>query len=149
MSCTADSFRFIPRSRSHLLVRSAFTTDALWADALLENWVRYSHGECDEGPQQVQSTARVLIDYMTEPPAHPALIRVARVAAAISGSDWRPAKGDVLLPIESSGPLFAYEHRFGPGEVELEAGAAGLSVAARCDVPHAPLIVLQAASLDR
>jgi SAM-dependent methyltransferase len=88
---------------------------------------------------------RILIDYMTEPPPHPALVRVTRFAAAISGSDWRPENGDVLMAIGSGRPLFNYEHRFEPGELESEALAAGLRAADRCDAPHAPVIVFESA----
>jgi hypothetical protein len=89
---------------------------------------------------------RIVIDYMIEPPAHPALIRLTRFAATITGSDWRPEAGDVVMAMSSTPPLFNYEHRFAPGELESEARAAGLQAADRGGLPHAPLIVLEACS---
>jgi SAM-dependent methyltransferase len=88
---------------------------------------------------------RIVIDCMSEPPEHPALIRLTRVAAVVTRSDWHPEDGDVLLPLHTSRPLFHYEHRFAPGELEAEAHAAGLRVVHRCDVPNAPLAVLEPA----
>jgi SAM-dependent methyltransferase len=87
------------------------------------------------------SRGRVLINCMTEAPPHPTLIRLTRLAAFASGSDWRPEHGDVLIAMTSDRPLFTYEHRFGPGELESEAAAAGLRILDRCGVPHAPVIV--------
>jgi SAM-dependent methyltransferase len=92
------------------------------------------------------SRGRVLINFMTEAPPHPGLIRVTRFAAALSGSDWRPENGDVLMTMSPGRPLFNYEHRFGPGELESEARAAGLRAAARCEFSPAPLIVFESGS---
>jgi len=88
---------------------------------------------------------RILLDYMNEPPAHPALIRLTRLMAIVTRSDWRPEQGDILLPIDPARPLFSYEHRFAPGEFEAEARAAGLTVVHRCEIPGAPMVVLQRA----
>ncbi|MGH9142642.1 MAG: class I SAM-dependent methyltransferase [Vicinamibacterales bacterium] len=86
---------------------------------------------------------RILVNYMTEPPGNPVLMRLARWAAAVTCSDWHPEPGDVVLPIDSTRPLFNYEHRFAPGELESEAAAAGLLAVHHCDFPNAPVIVLQ------
>jgi SAM-dependent methyltransferase len=86
---------------------------------------------------------RILINYMTTPSGHPWWIQLARFAATVTRSDWRPERGDVLLPLDRSGPLFHYEHPFGPGELEAEALAAGLRAAHHCDFPNAPVIVLE------
>jgi SAM-dependent methyltransferase len=86
---------------------------------------------------------RILINYMTDAPTHPALIRLTRFAAAVSRSDWRPEHGDVVMTMTSGESLFNYEHRFGPGEFESEASAAGLRALDRFDTPHAPWVVLE------
>jgi SAM-dependent methyltransferase len=90
------------------------------------------------------SRGRIVISYLTEPSGHPLLIRLARVAAAMSGSDWRPESGDVVHPVARAAPLFHYEHPFRPGEIESEALAAGLRTAHRCDFPDNPVVVLVA-----
>jgi SAM-dependent methyltransferase len=87
---------------------------------------------------------RILINYMTDAPSHPALIRLTRFAATVSGSDWRPENGDVMIAMSSNQSLFTYEHRFGSGEFEAEASAAGLRASDRFDIPRAPLVVLEA-----
>jgi len=66
---------------------------------------------------------------------------VAWLSAVISGSDWRPERGDMILPLDPARPLFHYEHPFAPSEIEAEAVAAGLRVAHRCDYPNTPVIV--------
>jgi len=88
---------------------------------------------------------RILVNFMTEPSGHPALIRLARLAARVTGSDWRPEPGDVVLPVDPARPLFHYEHPFGPGEIEGEAAAAGLRTAHRLDFPGTPFVVLEPA----
>ena len=87
---------------------------------------------------------RIVISYLTEPPGHPLLIHLARLAATVSGSDWRPERGDVVHPVDTAAPLFHYEHPFQPGEIEGEAMAAGLRTAHRCDFPGNPAVVLVA-----
>jgi SAM-dependent methyltransferase len=87
---------------------------------------------------------RILINYMTEQSGHPMLIRLARLSARITGSDWRPEPGDIVLPVDPVRALFHYEHRFKPGEIESEALAAGLRTTDRCEVPGNPVVVLEA-----
>jgi SAM-dependent methyltransferase len=86
---------------------------------------------------------RIVISYMTAEPGHRALIQLTRFAARVTRSDWRPERGDVILPVGPVHPLFHYEHRFGPGELEAEGLAAGLRAAHHCDFPHAPVMVLE------
>jgi SAM-dependent methyltransferase len=88
---------------------------------------------------------RILINYMTAQSGHPMWIQLARLAAAVTRSDWRPERGDVILPLGPTRPLFHYEHPFGPGELEAEALAAGLRAAHHCDFPNTPVIVLEPA----
>jgi SAM-dependent methyltransferase len=86
---------------------------------------------------------RILISYLSEQSGHPLLIQIARFAAMLSGSDWRPERGDIVHPVHaSSQPLFHYEHAFRPGEIDSEAVAAGLRVADRRDFPDNPVVVL-------
>jgi SAM-dependent methyltransferase len=85
---------------------------------------------------------RILISYLTEQSGHPLLIQLARFAAVVSRSDWRPERGDVVHAVDTAKPLFHYEHPFQPGEIESEALAAGLRTAHRCDFPDNPVVVL-------
>jgi SAM-dependent methyltransferase len=88
---------------------------------------------------------RILVNFMTEGSGHPALIKLARFAARVTGSDWRPEPGDVVLPVHPARPLFHYEHPFRPGEIEGEASAAGLRTAHRLEFPGTPFVVLEPA----
>jgi SAM-dependent methyltransferase len=87
-------------------------------------------------------SGRIVISYLTEPSGHPALMRMARLSAALSGSDWRPERGDIVHPVDPAAPLYHYEHPFTAEEIEAEARAAGLRVAHRCDFPGNPVVVL-------
>ena len=78
-----------------------------------------------------------------------ALIQLARFAARVTGSDWRPELGDVVLPVHPARPLFHDEHPFGPGEIEREASAAGLRTTHRPDLPGTPFVVLEPADRTR
>ena len=75
---------------------------------------------------------RVLVTYVprTGRPPRPVLTKLARAVAALTGADWRPEYGDVLIPA-GGGKMFTYfEHRFLPAEVEREIRSAGLRVLA-------------------
>lgn len=74
--------------------------------------------------EHLTARGRILINYMTEQSGHPMLIRLARFTATLTRSDWRPERGDIVLPVDSARPLFHYEHPFQPGEIESEALAA-------------------------
>jgi SAM-dependent methyltransferase len=72
---------------------------------------------------------RILVSYLgAQPPLRRLPWRLARLAARVSGADWRPEYGDVFSARHDSGSLH-YEHRFQPGEIEAEARAAGLALA--------------------
>jgi SAM-dependent methyltransferase len=86
---------------------------------------------------------RILVNFMTERSGHPLLIQLARLSATITRSDWRPERGDVLLPVDPKRALFHYEHPFVPGELEGEAQAAGLRAVERCEFPGAPVLLLE------
>jgi SAM-dependent methyltransferase len=85
---------------------------------------------------------RIIITYMIQQSGHPTWMRVARMAATISRSNWRPERGDVVHPVDTEQPLFHYEHPFTPGEIDLEAKAAGLRVLDRRDILDNPAVVL-------
>jgi SAM-dependent methyltransferase len=85
---------------------------------------------------------RILVSYLSEPSGHPALVQCARFAATVSGSNWRPERGDIVHPLHPTQPLFHYEHAFGPGEIDSEVVAAGLRLTDRRDFPEAPVVVL-------
>ena len=71
---------------------------------------------------------RVILSYITgEPVAKRLPFTVAAAAARLTGAGWTPERNDVL-GFEPGGLHF--EHHFAPGEVESEAAAAGLKVAA-------------------
>ena len=71
---------------------------------------------------------RIILSYITGEPVPKRLpFTVAAVAARVTHAGWTPEKNDVLS-FEPGGLHF--EHHFAPGEVESEARAAGLKVAA-------------------
>ncbi len=72
-------------------------------------------------------------------------MQLARVAATVSRSDWRPERGDVVHLVDSAQLLFHYEHPFQPGEIDAEVSAAGLDVAYRRDARKAAVVVLTSA----
>jgi SAM-dependent methyltransferase len=88
---------------------------------------------------------RILVSYLSEPSGHPALIQCARFAATVSGSDWRPERGDTVHPVHPTLPLFHYEHAFRPGEIDSEVVAAGLRLTDRRDIQDNPVVVLERA----
>jgi SAM-dependent methyltransferase len=88
---------------------------------------------------------RIFVSYFARTRGSPPLSAVARVAARLSRSDWRPQEGDVLYPLaagDRARPLFHFEHVFVPGEVDAEGAAAGLRVAYRKDAPADPVVAL-------
>jgi len=92
---------------------------------------------------------RIIISYLTEASGHPMLIRFARAAAVITGSDWCPERGDILHPVDTTAPRYHYEHAFQPAEIEAEANEAGLRAAHHCPFPVNPVVVLVRGGDDR
>jgi len=86
---------------------------------------------------------RILLNYMTAQAGHPFLMQLARFAAAVTRSDWRPERGDVIVPVGPPQVLFHYEHPFRPGELEAEAQAAGLRAVDHGNFPDTPVLVLE------
>ena len=71
---------------------------------------------------------RIILSYIIGEPLPKRLpFTIAALAARATRAGWLPDKNDVLS-FEPGGLHF--EHHFGPGEVEEEARAAGLKVAA-------------------
>jgi SAM-dependent methyltransferase len=72
---------------------------------------------------------RILISYVpAERPPRSLPIRLARLAARLTRSDWRPELGDVIGPGGGDRRAIRYEHQFQEGELDGEARAAGLTV---------------------
>jgi SAM-dependent methyltransferase len=88
---------------------------------------------------------RILISYLSEQSGHPLLIQCARFAAAVSRSDWRPERGDIVHPVHTTQPLFHYEHPFRRGEIDAEVVGAGLRITDRRDLHDNPVVVLERA----
>jgi SAM-dependent methyltransferase len=95
--------------------------------------------------ESLTARGRILVSFMTGQSGHPMLIRLTRFAARVTGSDWHPEPGDIVLPVHPAQPLFHYEHPFKPGEIEAEAAAAGLRSGHRLDFPDTPFVVLEPA----
>ena len=71
------------------------------------------------------------------------MIRLARIAGLLSGSDWRLEPGDFVVPERTGNRSFySYTHGFRPEELEREAVGAGLQIAYRQDPPRDPVIAL-------
>jgi SAM-dependent methyltransferase len=76
--------------------------------------------------ERLKSGGRVLVSYETaDPPPGRLPVLLARLAGALSRSDWRPEPTDVIGPGAHG---LHFEHQFRPGEIEDEAQAAGLRV---------------------
>jgi hypothetical protein len=73
---------------------------------------------------------------------------LARSAAVVSGSDWRPQRGDVLHAVDSASPVFHFEHAFTPEEIEAEARDAGLSVRHHESTSNNPVLVLSVRDVE-
>jgi len=82
---------------------------------------------------------RILISYVPTDKARRA-IRVTRLVARLTRSDWRPEPGDSVAATGDSMSSVSYQHFFRAGEAEAEAEAAGLRVLAQ--VPHDQLITM-------
>jgi len=74
---------------------------------------------------------------------HPILVSVARLAGAITRSDWRVEPGDLVWDNRRPRPSLSYTHAFEEGEVEREAAAANLGVVFRRVVDDTVVVVLK------
>jgi SAM-dependent methyltransferase len=85
---------------------------------------------------------RIVVSYLTERTGHPLLMQLARAAAVVTRSDWRPEAGDILHSVDTTAPVYHYEHPFQREEIEAEARAAGLRATHHCAFPGNPVVVL-------
>ena len=74
---------------------------------------------------------RILLSYFrNEPPMRRIPCRLARVLSRLTRSDWTPEYGDYIEMWRGrADPVVHFEHRFGRGEFQREAAAAGLAIA--------------------
>ena len=130
------------RVAAHGLAAPVYTADIATAalkgqyDVVIFSWLCYSYI-----PQRARRVAvlrkvgehlapqgRVLISYvLAHPPPRRAPWRLARLAAQLSRTDWRPEYGDVFIARPDTGRIH-FEHQFAAAEIEAEARAAGLDV---------------------
>jgi SAM-dependent methyltransferase len=105
-------------------------------DVMIFSWFCYSYlplrarrlAVLRKARAHLATGGRILIPYVLAAPAARRLPwQLARLAARLSRSDWRPEYGDVFLPRADTGCIH-YEHRFRPEEIEAEARDAGLAV---------------------
>jgi SAM-dependent methyltransferase len=75
---------------------------------------------------------RILLSYIVRRgrQPRPLLTALARLTGTLTGADWRPEYGDVMIPVGGGDVFSHYEHRFLPEEIEGEVRRAGLRVAA-------------------
>ena len=106
-------------------------------DTIIFSWYCYAYIPGSDGRINVLQKAadhlapggRILISYYSrQDPPISRLSWIARAVGTLTGSDWKLEAGDRLNPCEDSNGLFAYEHVFGPGEIEAEVARAGLRV---------------------
>ena len=87
---------------------------------------------------------RILVSYIPADPApRPLAIKLTRLTARLTRSDWQPAVGDVIGPMTADPGSIRYEHQFTDGELEKEARVAGLTIVVheRSDVGKAVLMM--------
>jgi len=106
-------------------------------DAFVFSWFCYGYipqtssriGALRKVKAQLNPGGRILISYVpADRPPRSLPIRLARLAARLTRSDWRPELGDVLGPGAGDRRAIRYEHQFQEGELDEEARAAGLTV---------------------
>jgi SAM-dependent methyltransferase len=85
---------------------------------------------------------RIVVSYLTERSGHPMLIGLARIAAALTGSDWRPERGDIVHAVDTTAPVYHYEHAFAAQDIEAEAHQAGLRPVHHSAGTANPVVVL-------
>ena len=121
-------------------------------DAIIFSWFCYGYipgsgariATLHRARQALADGGRVLISYLPVAVSRRyRLVAATRVVARLTGSDWRPERGDAVILGLARGRGVHYEHHFTTAELEGEARAAGLRVAqnAVTDDGHAILIV--------
>lgn len=86
---------------------------------------------------------RIIVSCRPGRAMQPALLRIMRAMAALTGSDLRVAPGDDFYRVSAAPPYFGYEHHFPAGELEQEVEAAELRILRRFD-PECSVVVLGA-----
>jgi SAM-dependent methyltransferase len=85
---------------------------------------------------------RIVISYIeVDRPQTSRGTTLARFSSYLTGADWRAERNDNFVP-DVGRDLYAYQHSFGPGELQNEALAAGLSVLGKRRFPEAFVMVL-------
>lgn len=80
----------------------------------------------------------------------PLVIRAARAAGALAGSDWRLEDGDLVGWKQRDGAAYySYAHAFAADEIEREAALAGLRVVERLTPPDVAAYMLEPAARER
>jgi SAM-dependent methyltransferase len=106
-------------------------------DAFIFSWYCYGYipqadtriGVLRKVKAHLNPGGRILISYIpTERPPRALPIRLTRLVARLTRSDWHPELGDVIGPAAGDRRVIHYEHQFWEGELENEARAAGLTV---------------------
>lgn len=91
---------------------------------------------------------RILVSYVAMGRPHPLLPRLARISAAITGSDWQVEPGDAVS-VRADGvprPCFFVEHVFTTREILDEVAAAGVEIVHHRTASDYPWIVLSGSS---
>jgi SAM-dependent methyltransferase len=119
-------------------------------DVFILSWYCYSYipqrsrriGVLAKLRERMAPEGRILLSYvLADPPPRRALWRLASLAARVSRADWRPEYGDVFVARHEIGRIH-FEHRFTPPEIEAEAHAAGLRVAAHAQTADGSLALV-------
>ena len=106
-------------------------------DAFIFSWFCYGYipqadtriGVLRKVKAHLNPGGRILISYIpAERPPRVLPIRLTRLVARLTRSDWHPELGDVIGAADGNRRVIHYEHQFWQGELENEARAAGLTV---------------------
>lgn len=95
-------------------------------------------GVLRKAADRLTGRGRLLVTYIASPsPVGNRSWRLMRAIGSLTNTDWQLEAGDRLEPLDGGRGSFAYEHLFGPGELEDEARDAGLTVLPHREHPHA------------
>jgi SAM-dependent methyltransferase len=152
----------VPVERSRQLLRdNGFSVDIVAArfehaelpgkfDVIVFSWLCYGYilGAAERSATLAKAAAhlnpngRIVISYIgVDRPQACRAVTLARFSSSLTGADWRAERNDHFIP-DADRELYAYQHSFGPGELQEEALAAGLSPLAKRRFPEAFVMVL-------